>query len=297
MKHLRPQLLRSRAFNTTCCSLNRNVPLPSNRLQPLITQRIDLTPTQRTTKICLPTYHPLPSFYTSQTEQPPPKTTINKEEESITTNKKNKHKEDRKNNLRENIYTIPNVITLSRILICPILSYTISNDLHLLSNFLLFYCGVSDWLDGKLARMFPDKMGSVLGSILDPAADKILMTTLVLSLSFKNLLPLPLGLIIIGRDLLLSLSSFYFRYQSLPNPKTFSRFWDLSLPSAQVKPTLISKYNTFLQLLLVGLTTITPILPMDTSSPLLILQWVVAVSTISSGFSYLFSKNAVRYIH
>ncbi|KAA1120824.1 hypothetical protein PGTUg99_022954 [Puccinia graminis f. sp. tritici] len=91
---------------------------------------------------------------------------------------------------RENIYTIPNLLTSTRIILCPLLSYTIIHDHHLLSTGLLLYCALSDWLDGKLARMYPHKMASVLGTILDPAADKILMTTLVLSLSYKTLLPL-----------------------------------------------------------------------------------------------------------
>ncbi|KAH9458202.1 hypothetical protein KEM48_013566 [Puccinia striiformis f. sp. tritici PST-130] len=197
---------------------------------------------------------------------------------------------------RENIYTIPNLITSSRIILCPVLSYTIIHDQHLISAGVLLYCAVSDWVDGKLARMYPDQMASVLGTILDPAADKILMTTLVISLSYKSLLPLPLASIIIGRDLLLSLSAFYFRYHSLPLPKTFARFWDFSLPSAQVTPTQISKYNTFLQLILVGLTTINPIIPMDIQTPMTILQWTVATSTITSGLSYIFSRNAIRYI-
>ncbi|PLW31380.1 hypothetical protein PCANC_17733 [Puccinia coronata f. sp. avenae] len=197
---------------------------------------------------------------------------------------------------RENIYTIPNLLTSTRIILCPLISYTIIHDHHLISGTLLFYCAISDWFDGKLARMYPERMASVLGTILDPAADKILMTTLVLSLSYKSLLPLPLAVIIIGRDLLLSLSAFYFRYQSLPLPKTFARFWDFSLPSAQVTPTQISKYNTFLQLILVGLTTIDPIIPIDTHIPMLVLQWTVATTTISSGFSYVFSRKAIRYI-
>ncbi|MBW0494010.1 hypothetical protein O181_033725 [Austropuccinia psidii MF-1] len=197
---------------------------------------------------------------------------------------------------RENIYTMPNLLTVTRIILCPGLAYSILHDHHLISSALIFYCGLTDVIDGKLARMYPEKMASVLGTILDPAADKILMTTLVMSLGWKGLLPLPLALIIIGRDVLLGLSAFYFRYQSLPSPKTFRRFWDFSLPSAEVKPTLISKYNTFLQLALVGITTINPLLPMDLASSLCILHWTVGATTIGSGLSYVFSKDAVRYI-
>lgn len=87
----------------------------------------------------------------------------------------------------EDIYTIPNLLTVSRILSCPILAYAIVNDHMYAAAGLLFYAGVSDLADGTLARRYG--MSSVLGTILDPAADKILMTTMVLSLGYKGLLP------------------------------------------------------------------------------------------------------------
>lgn len=92
---------------------------------------------------------------------------------------------------RENIYTLPNFLTSTRILLCPLLAHTIIHEHHLLSATTLLYCGLSDWLDGRLARKYPKQMSSVLGTILDPAADKILMTTLVISLGCKELLPRP----------------------------------------------------------------------------------------------------------
>lgn len=84
-------------------------------------------------------------------------------------------------------------------------------------------------------------MGSVLGTILDPAADKALMTTLTVTLAIKGLLPrtlftltnqhgkfhrlsrghdlsVPLAVIILGRDILLSLAAFIIRYRTLPPP-------------------------------------------------------------------------------
>lgn len=77
---------------------------------------------------------------------------------------------------------------------------------------------------------------------------------------------------ILGRDAGLGLAAFYYRWISLPPPKTFTRYWDFSLPSAEVRPTTISKYNTFLQLALIGLTTAAPIIPYDLSSQLTIMQ-------------------------
>jgi len=153
---------------------------------------------------------------------------------------------------------------------------------------------LTDLLDGFLARRY--NMSSVLGTILDPAADKALMTTLTITLTMQELIPLPLAIIILGRDFLLSLSAFYIRYSTLPHPKTFSRYWDFSLPSAEVQPTTISKVNTALQLLLMGTTTISPILPFELGLSLQGLQWLVATTTVWSGFSYMFGKNAFRIV-
>lgn len=63
-----------------------------------------------------------------------------------------------------------------------------------------------------------------------------------------------LAAVILGRDAILGLVAIYIRYISLPAPKTFVRYWDFSLPSAEVRPTGISKINTALQLALVGWT-------------------------------------------
>ncbi|GAA6019565.1 hypothetical protein JCM11491_001339 [Sporobolomyces phaffii] len=195
---------------------------------------------------------------------------------------------------RENIYTIPNALTLARILACPVIGYYVVKGELGIATSLLFVAGVSDLVDGYLARKY--NMGTVLGSIMDPAADKLLMTTMVVSLTLNGMLPMPLAVLILGRDVLLTLSAFYFRYASLPPPKTFKRYWDFSIPSASVHPTTISKYNTFLQLVLVGTTTVGPLLPFDISTPLTAMQWIVAGTTIWSGLSYVGSGSAIKYL-
>lgn len=196
--------------------------------------------------------------------------------------------------LRENIYTLPNLLTVSRIIACPVLGWSIVRGKFDLATGLLLYAGITDWVDGYLARRF--KMQSVLGTILDPAADKALMTTLTVTLGMKGLIHPALAVIIVGRDVLLSLAAFYIRYTSLPHPKTFSRYWDFSIPSAEVHPTTISKVNTALQLLLMGATTFSQVLPYDSATALQALQWIVGTTTVWSGASYLFSKGAVRIV-
>lgn len=81
-----------------------------------------------------------------------------------------------------------------------------------------------------------------------------------------------LAVIILGRDVALGIAAIYYRWISLPPPKTFMRYWDFSLPSAEVHPTTISKYNTFLQLALMGITTMAPVVPVVGGMPLTIMQ-------------------------
>lgn len=88
--------------------------------------------------------------------------------------------------------------------------------------------------------------------------------------------------IILGRDVGLGIAAIYYRWISLPPPKTFARYWDFSLPSAEVHPTTISKYNTFLQLALVGITTAAPLVPVDMAQALTIMQYVAILLRLSS---------------
>lgn len=57
-----------------------------------------------------------------------------------------------------------------------------------------------------------------MGSFLDPLADKVLIGTLFVSLTWQNLIPLPLTLLIVARDVALVIAGFVIRYMSLPPP-------------------------------------------------------------------------------
>ncbi|CAG8780103.1 17337_t:CDS:2, partial [Racocetra persica] len=133
-------------------------------------------------------------------------------------------------------------------------------------------------------------------TVIDPLADKTLITILTVTLAMKDLLPIPIATIILGRDFCLILASFYYRYISLPAPKTLSRYFDISIPSAEVRPTLISKVNTALQLALMGTTLSSPIFGWINIPFLKALQYTVAGTTIWSGISYVFSKDAIRIL-
>jgi len=115
-----------------------------------------------------------------------------------------------------------------------------------------------------------------------------------------------LATIILGRDVSLGIAAIYYRYASLPEPKTLLRYWDFSLPSAEVHPTTVSKYNTFLQLILIGSTLVLPVIT-DNMLPGMWtsdeahhavrgLQYIVAGTTLWSGASYVWRKDVVRIL-
>jgi cardiolipin synthase len=199
----------------------------------------------------------------------------------------------------ENIYTIPNFLTLTRLAAAPVIGYLVLHDSYAWALGLFVYAGVTDFIDGWVARRW--QLQTVVGTVLDPMADKLLMTVLVLSLAAKGSLPPWLAALVLGRDIALALAAFYYRFISLPPPKTFARYWDFSLPSAEVRPTVISKYNTALQLVLMGATTampvIAPLVTLDLATSLTTLQYLVAITTVWSGASYLYTKDAVRLLN
>ena len=89
--------------------------------------------------------------------------------------------------IRENIYTIPNLLTFSRLLATPAICYFIVNDQFAYAVALFGYAGVTDLLDGWIARRW--NLQSVVGSVVDPMADKALMVALTTTLAWKGLLP------------------------------------------------------------------------------------------------------------
>lgn len=209
--------------------------------------------------------------------------------------------------LSEDILTVPNALTASRLVMVPIIGWLILHGQMLPAAGLLFLAGLTDVLDGWIAR----RTGrlTVFGSIADPAADKGLMATMVVTLGLSGLLPGPLVALILARDVGLVCAAFVIRWRTLPPPKTLARYFDPSLPSVMAKPTTLSKYNTFLQLLLVGLATVLPALTQATeaattagfqldhpalhalftalNAAFIPLQWIVAATTAISGLQYL----------
>ncbi|KAA6463122.1 CDP-alcohol phosphatidyltransferase family protein [Acidobacteria bacterium AB60] len=95
--------------------------------------------------------------------------------------------------------TMPNLLTVSRICLAPFLIAAIFEGRFQLSFVLFVVAGLTDALDGALARIL--KQRSVLGQYLDPVADKLLLSTLFLVLTHLNLIPTRVTVLVFGRDL------------------------------------------------------------------------------------------------
>lgn len=170
----------------------------------------------------------------------------------------------------------------------PVIGYLVLTKAFAPAMVLFCIAGVSDMLDGYIARNFPGQ-ASTLGMAMDPLADKLLMTIVTLSLTWADLFPTPLTVLFITRDVLLILAGFALRYISLSPPVTLRRYFDVSLPSAEVYPTNSSKVNTLVQLVAVAASLAAPLASWS-GSPLLHGLWVLAgVTTVVSGASYAYN--------
>lgn len=92
----------------------------------------------------------------------------------------------------------PNLLTLLRICLAPFLVAAILEGHYAVSFGLFLAAGLTDALDGTLARWL--KQRSMFGAYLDPVADKLLLSTLFLVLLYKGLMPTTVTVLVFGRD-------------------------------------------------------------------------------------------------
>jgi cardiolipin synthase len=92
----------------------------------------------------------------------------------------------------------PNLLTLARICLAPFLVAAILEGRFALSFYLFLAAGLTDALDGALARLL--KQRTMLGQYLDPVADKLLLSTLFLVLMNMGLIPVRVTIMVFGRD-------------------------------------------------------------------------------------------------
>jgi cardiolipin synthase len=100
------------------------------------------------------------------------------------------------------IVTIPNVISLVRLLCAPVFVWLLAADEPIAAALLLAVLGATDWVDGWIARRFDQ--GSELGKILDPVADRVLLIVAGIALVADGSVPLVVGVLVLVRELVVS---------------------------------------------------------------------------------------------
>jgi cardiolipin synthase len=202
---------------------------------------------------------------------------------------------NRNDDEKNRIFTIPNYLTVGRIIITPVISYLMITHSYTYATSLFFLAGFTDFLDGYIARNFKNQK-SYLGSILDPAADKIFIGVMTITLGICKLLPLEIMLIILIRDLALILSSIIVRFNLIDKPRSIKKFFDVKQSSVQIEASKISKLNTFLQICLVGFTIPSELFAFNDSIYLKAFQYLTASTTIISGLQYLLNKGSYKVV-
>jgi cardiolipin synthase (CMP-forming) len=165
---------------------------------------------------------------------------------------------------------LPNLITISRIALVPVLILLLRDEQYAASLAVFVIAGVSDGLDGFIAKRFHYQ--SRLGSILDPIADKILLLCSYVMLVLLNHIPFWLMLTVVFRDLLIV--GGYLVYTSMIGP-------------VQMNPSWLSKFNTFLQIALVIIILGQQALGLVYVPLVELLIYGVLLSTVTSGVHYL----------
>jgi len=167
-------------------------------------------------------------------------------------------------------HQIPNAITVLRILLIFPIAYCLAKALYQQALVLFFIAGMSDALDGYLARSF--NWTSRFGSVTDPLADKALLIAVYITLTIKGLLPVWLLFIVFGRDLIIVGGALIYH---------------MAIGAYTMRPSIWGKLSTFSQityaLILIvdrGLVTMPT---WSTKGGL----WVVAGLSITSGLHYI----------
>jgi cardiolipin synthase len=165
---------------------------------------------------------------------------------------------------------IPNIITVLRIVLVLPIAWALLQDRYGWALLLFVVAGVSDGLDGFLAKHYG--WTSRLGALLDPLADKALLVTCYAALTWNALLPLWLLVLVVVRDIVIVAGAvvYNFRVQRL-----------------DAAPTLISKLNTLLQILLVLLVIVQQVRPLLPPGWITALIYAVTASVVWSGIDYV----------
>ena len=169
---------------------------------------------------------------------------------------------------------LPNILSLVRIILVPLILWLLIQDLYIISAIIITMVGLTDYFDGYLARKYNSE--SLVGFYLDAIADKVLIITIYLVLGIKLLLPTYLIILIIFREALVS-GAYLLKF-----------LLDLKF---NLKPILISKINTFLQIALIVFVCLLTINQLNQFEEVIFVRdsliAIVTITTIVSSLIYI----------
>ncbi len=165
---------------------------------------------------------------------------------------------------------IPNLITIGRIVLVVPVTWVLLDERYALALALFFIAGFSDALDGFLAKHY--HWTSRLGALLDPLADKALLISCYAALTWNGLLPAWLLALVVLRDVVIVAGAVIYNYR---------------IERLEAEPTLASKLNTFLQILLVLTVLFIQVTGYGNVQWITWLVYAVTASILWSGLGYV----------
>jgi cardiolipin synthase len=167
------------------------------------------------------------------------------------------------------LVNLANIITFGRLCAVP-LAFWLVLDHRIGDAFILFVAaGVSDALDGWLARRYG---GNAIGALMDPVADKALLVTMYITLATVGALPDWLAILVVFRDLLIVGGVVVLAVLG---------------HGVTIRPLYISKVNTVMQIVLIGVSLLQSGFGLGIPGLPGILIWCVMATTLSSGAAYV----------
>jgi cardiolipin synthase len=179
---------------------------------------------------------------------------------------------------QDRILNIPNLLTLTRMIMTPFIVYAILQHEAKFALTLMLIAGVTDMLDGAIARYFNQR--STVGAYMDPLADKLMLVGGFIALFIIDQVPLYLFLAVIFRDVIIIIGAIAY---------------EMVTHKLKMEPTMTSKVTTFMQIVFLVMVLVHMAWPL----PLMLLQtvtWLTFAVTCLSGLQYMvvWTQKAVR---
>ena len=166
--------------------------------------------------------------------------------------------------------SIPNIITLGRILLVPVIIWAIASGQMEIAFGLFVVAGISDAVDGFLAKRF--NMASELGALLDPLADKALLVSIYVALGIWGAVPRWIVILVVSRDVMIVSAVLVSWLFGKPMP---------------MRPLMVSKLNTAAQVAFAALVLASLGFRFESSPYDMILMGFVTILTLLSVAFYL----------